>query len=177
MRKLREIDQQKARDLSFTREVNGADPKWRQVDKVYASATKARLVIVTLTMLLFEGAALASPPAYFYKPSVERSTFDQEFGKCVELAGGAKATPHSLYTPNLYAAAIGGFFGGIMASRQRRAMVESVMRICMADRGYRRVIAPKGVLRELASKSDIDRAGRLFELATLPTPLGEVLPR
>lgn len=136
-----------------------------------------RLSILALAIMLPAGAALAEPAFYFHKPSVDRPTFDSEFGGCLELAGGASVRRQQAYSPNLYAAAIGGFFSGIMASRERRAMVVSIMRTCMADKGYQRVVAPKDVLRELSSLEDDQKTARLFDLASAAAPMGEVLPR
>jgi hypothetical protein len=121
--------------------------------------------------------ASAEPAFYFYKPAVERQAFEADLGQCIELAGGVSVHANAPYAANPYAAAAGAFFAGIMASRERRAMIGSVMRTCMADKGYRRVVAPKPVVKELGSLKDQDKMARLFDLASQASPLGEVLPR
>jgi hypothetical protein len=136
-----------------------------------------RAAVAFMAVLLPAEAALAEPAFYFHKPGVDRASFDSEFGTCVELAGGASPGRQQVYSPNPYAAAIGGFFGGVMASRERRAMVLSIMRVCMADKGYQRIVAPKEVLREVDKLEDEARTSRLFDLATATAPQGEVLPR
>jgi len=136
-----------------------------------------RAIALALAIALPIGSALAEPAFYFHKPLVDRATFDGEFGSCIELASGASVQRTQIHSPNPHAAAIGGFFGGIMASRERRAMVLSVMRTCMADKGYQRIAASKEVLRELSPLKDDEKAARLFDLATASAPVGEVLPR
>ncbi|GAO38223.1 hypothetical protein SCH01S_10_00330 [Sphingomonas changbaiensis NBRC 104936] len=130
-----------------------------------------------LAAVLPVAAASAEPAFYFHKPAVDRESFAADLGRCVELAGGVSVRPQAPYSANPYAAAAGGFFAGMMASRERRAMIGSVMRTCMADKGYRRVTAPKTTLRALKDLSDDQKLARLFDLATRPDPLGDVLPR
>lgn len=139
-------------------------------------AARVRAALVAAAILLPAEAAVAEPAFYFHKPAVERAAFDSDLGSCIDLAGGASVQRQQAYSPNLYAAAIGGLFSGIMASRTRRAMVVNIMRTCMADKGYQRVVAPKEVLRELDDLDGEAKTARLFELAVAP-PLGEVLPR
>jgi hypothetical protein len=129
------------------------------------------------------GAALMATPAaaesgyYFHKPGVERSAFEADLSGCVALAGGVSVERQSVSSSNPYAAAVGGFLSGLLAARERRAMVTNIMRTCMADRGYRRVAAPKAVLKQVAALAEVPRMTRLYDLAAQAEPLGEVLPR
>jgi hypothetical protein len=132
---------------------------------------------LAVCLLLYAEPASAGPAFYFYKPAVEKAVFVTELGTCIELAGGASPSRAQTYSATPYAAAIGGLFSGIMASRERRAMVLDIMRTCMTDKGYRRVTAPVAVAKALNALDDEPRAARLFELATASTPLGEVLPK
>ena len=82
-----------------------------------------------------------------------------------------------MYAANPYAAAAGGFFAGIMASRERRAVTNNIMRTCMADKGYRRFVTSKILMKELGALRDEDRTTRLHGLAADPNPKDEALPR
>jgi len=136
-----------------------------------------RTFLCLAAIALLESGAVAEPAYYFHKPSVDRSTFESELGGCLELGSGVSVRQAYAYSPTPYAAAIGGFFGGIMASRERRAIVLNIMRTCMADKGYRRVVAPKEVVSKLAALGNEDKTSGLFDLATAAAPLGKVLPR
>jgi hypothetical protein len=129
-------------------------------------------------MLLTSAPAAAGEPVYFHKPNVERDAFAADLAYCLDLAKGvrAPAAPY-VYTPNLYAAVAAGFFAGIMRSRERRHMIDSVLRTCMADKGYRRIEATKALGKELDRLSENERTERFYALAGTPEPIGEVLPQ
>jgi hypothetical protein len=128
-------------------------------------------------------AAVASPahaggPIYFHKADVDRAAFGADLAECVELAGGVRAPPrNSVYTPNLYAVAVVAFLDGFMGARERRKMIDNVLRTCMADKGYRRVRAPDAVVDGLSGLKQDARIDRLFELAAAREPQGKVLPQ
>lgn len=139
--------------------------------------TKVRIACLSACALLCAEPASASVDVYFHKPNVDKAAFVTELGTCIELAGGASPSRVQVYPASPYAAAIGGLFGGIIASRDRRAMVLSIMRTCMTDKGYRRVVTPAAVTKQLKALDDETRIVRLHELATAAYPIGEVLPR
>jgi hypothetical protein len=126
---------------------------------------------------LLTASAAAAEPVYFHKPDVDRAAFEADLSECVELAGGVRVKPMTVYSPNIYAAAAGAFFAGFMKSREERQMTKNVLRTCMTDKGYRRVEASEAVSRELGRLDDEARAERLFTLASAPQPDGKVLPQ
>lgn len=107
---------------------------------------------------------------------MSREAFDGDLGSCVELAGGVSIQRQTVATPNPFAAAAAAFMGGLMAARERRAFTANIMRTCMADRGYRRIGAPKPILAEVQMLEGSERLSRLFELAAQPAA-GTELPR
>jgi hypothetical protein len=121
---------------------------------------------------------MAGEPVYFHKANVRPDAFAADLAYCLDLAKGvrAPAAPY-VYTPNLYAAAAAGFFAGIMRSRERRHMIDSVLRTCMTDKGYRRVEATKALGKELDGLSEKARTERFYALAGAPEPEGKVLPQ
>jgi len=132
---------------------------------------------IAAILLLVPGAAWAEP-VYFHKPNVERDAFQEDLSECVQLAGGVgRPDQPYVYSPNLYAAAVGAFLAGFMASKQRRQMVGNVLRTCMTDKGYRRVKASDDVEKELHRLDREQREERLFTLASAPEPAGRVLPQ
>jgi hypothetical protein len=134
--------------------------------------------LIGLSALIATAPANAAEPIYFHKPDVSRENFASDYGHCAELAGGVQAPPPiAAYSPNIYAAAMNGFFNGFFRSREKRHMVENVLRTCMADKGYRRVRASKQMIRELNQLPEKERVDRLFVLAATPVPQGEVMPR
>jgi hypothetical protein len=128
-------------------------------------------------MLFLAPTAASAAPIYYHKPQVAREAFEADLSECVQLAGGVRVTPQYIYSPNLYAAAAGAFFAGFMASRERRHMIDNVLRTCMADKGYRRVKAADVVTDSLKKLDSGQRAERLFVLASAAEPAGEVLPQ
>ena len=137
-----------------------------------------RRVGIGLVALAASSAAVASQPIYFHKPDVAREQFAADYTHCEELAGGVNAPPPiALYTPDIYSMAAGSFFNGFFRSREKRHMIENVLRTCMADKGYRRVRASKDTVKALNRLPDKERVDRLFELAAAPVAEGEVLPR
>lgn len=133
--------------------------------------------IVTASLLFVGTAASAAKPFYFWQAKVDEAVFLADYGECEELAGGVErqrtTTP---YTPNLYAQAAASLFSGFMNARARRDLQESVLRTCMADKGYRRVEVDDATRRELKTLEGDERVARLFALATQDEPSGEVLP-
>lgn len=133
-------------------------------------------------LLLFVGVAALPMPAsaraiYFHKPGVERATVERDYFDCNELAGGVRVAPQNIASGNLYATAAGSFFAGFFRSRERRSLMDNVMRTCMADRGYRRVAASKDLVRELDSLPEKERVERLYAVSAAPEIRGESLPR
>ena len=116
-------------------------------------------------------------PFYFHKASVDRETFVADYAHCEELAGGVRVERQAVYSPNIYAMAAGSFFAGFFASRERRGMIDNVLRTCMADKGYRRVEATADEWKQLRRLDQKERVDRLFLLAAAPEPAGKVLPR
>jgi hypothetical protein len=125
-------------------------------------------------------ALLLSAPAaargyYFNKPGVTREAYVADVAECIELAGGVRrpAGPY-LYSPNLLAAGLNGFFSGMMRSRERRRMVNMVERTCMADKGYARYEVDNDVIDEIHDLPTQEaRADRLFGLAASSAPIGQ----
>lgn len=116
-------------------------------------------------------------PFYFHKANVEREAFVAEFSECEELASGVRAPRYHVYSPNIYAAAAGSFFAGFFGSREKRHMMNNVLRTCMADKGYRRVEPSDEARKALGKLDDKERVDHLFSLASSPEPQGKVLPR
>ena len=120
----------------------------------------------------------AAEPVYFYKAGVERDRFASDYARCEELALGVEAPPAiSTYATDIYSVAANSFFNGFFRSREKRHMIENVLRTCMADKGYRRVRASRQMIRELGRLPEKERVDRLFALAAAPVPEGEMLPR
>ena len=128
---------------------------------------------VATTFLLCAVPAAASG-YYFNKPGVSREAYMADVAECIELAGGARASSVAVpYSPNLYAAAAGAFFAGIIRSRESRRLHSSVERTCMADKGYGRYEVSNAVLREIRNlDSEEERLNRLFGLASSNEPIG-----
>jgi hypothetical protein len=116
-------------------------------------------------------------PFYFHKADVDRELFVAEYAECDELATGVKAPRYQVYSPTIYAAAAGSFFAGFFGSREKRHMMNNVLRTCMADKGYRRVEPTDEIKKQLGKLDDEERVDRLFSLASSPEPEGKVLPR
>jgi hypothetical protein len=128
-------------------------------------------------LLAIPGAATAAR-IYFHKPRVAREAFQADLSECVDLAGGVhRVQPQYVYSPNIYAAAAGAFLAGFMASKERRHMVENVLRTCMTDKGYRRVEASPAATASMKKLDEKAREERLYTLASAPEPDGKVLPR
>ena len=136
-----------------------------------------RLGSAALVVAMLTAAPANAKSIYFYKAGVDRDTYVREYMECDALAGGVRVKPTSIYSNNIYSSAAGAFFSGFFASRERRALIENVLRTCMADKGYRRVAASDPVRKELGKLDEHARVDRLFELAAASTPEGEVLPR
>lgn len=128
---------------------------------------------------LFAGApAIAGEPIYFHKPNVDRESFVSDFSHCAELARGVVAPPPiATYSPDVYAMAVNSLFSGFFRSREKRHMVDNVLRTCMADKGYRRVKATNQMMKQLNQLPEKERVDRLFALAAGPVAQGEVLSR
>jgi len=144
------------------------------------SLSQARLNCAGIGLLAFVAAAPAgaAQPVYFHKPDVAREQFAADYAHCEELAGGVNAPPPiATYTPDIYSVAANSFFNGFFRSREKRHMIENVLRTCMADKGYRRVRASKEMVSELRKLPEKERVDRLFVLASAPAAEGEVLPR
>ena len=122
--------------------------------------------------------AAAAEPIYFHQPNVDRDRFASDYAHCEELALGVQAPPPiPAYSADSYSVAANSFFNGFFRSREKRHMVDNVLRTCMADKGYRRVRASKQMVRELNRLPERERVDRLFLLAAAPVPDGEVLPK
>lgn len=122
--------------------------------------------------------AEAQPPFYFHKADVERQAFADDFAHCRELASGVETSRYQVATPgNLYAVAASSLFAGFFGARERRGIIDNVMRTCMADKGYRRVEASRETMKTLKKLDETARADRLFDLAATPAPEGKLLPR
>jgi hypothetical protein len=131
-----------------------------------------------LIALIVAAPAAAVEPVYFHKAEVTRDNFALDYSRCAELARGVEAPPPiSTYSPDIYAAAVNSFFNGFFRSRQKRHMIDNVLRTCMADKGYRRVRASEQMITELNRLPERERVDRLFALAAAPVPQGEVLPK
>jgi hypothetical protein len=129
------------------------------------------------TFALLAPTAAAADPIYFHKTNVARDAFEADLSECITLAGGVRVQRQNVYSPNMYALAAGAFLSGFMASRERRQMVDNVLRTCMTDKGYRRVKAPDSVTDELKKLNETQRAERLFTLASAAEPAGKLLPQ
>lgn len=133
--------------------------------------------IAAVVLLAIPGAAAAAP-IYFHKPSVAREAFQGNLSECVALAGGVgRVLPQTVYSPNIYAAAAGAFLAGFMAAKERRHMIDNVLRTCMTDKGYRRVEASQAATASIKKLDQKAREERLYTLASAPEPDGKVLPR
>jgi hypothetical protein len=140
--------------------------------------TSWRRIGFGLIALIAAMPTVAAPPIYFHKPDVDRDRFASDYAYCAELARGVEAPPPiSAYSTDIYSVAANSFFNGFFRSREKRHMIESVLRTCMADKGYRRVRASKQMIRELDRLPERERVDRLFVLAAAPVPEGEVMPR
>jgi hypothetical protein len=127
--------------------------------------------------VLLAPTAAGADPVYFHKANVGREAFEADLSECIALAGGVRVQRQDVYSANMYALAAGAFLSGFMASKERRQMVDNVLRTCMTDKGYRRVRAPDSVSDELKRLTEKQRADRLFTLATAAEPAGKVLPQ
>ena len=115
---------------------------------------------------------------YFHKAGVGRDAFAVDALYCQSLAEGVQApSTYQPYSSNVYAAGTTALLSGFMKSRARRGMTDNVLRTCMADKGYRRIEAPKEIGQALDKLSGTERLERLAELAAADEPQGKVLPR
>jgi hypothetical protein len=137
--------------------------RWWRVAAVVASA-------------VMPAAASAGEPYYFNRAGVTRDVYVADVNECAELAGGVRVARQYVYTPNLYAAAAAGLFSGLMQGAERRRLHAAVERICMADKGYRRLTIDKAALKSIRELEEGPRLDRLFDLASSSTPLGPELP-
>ena len=128
-------------------------------------------------MLGASAPALAAEPVYFHKAGVDRATFASDFEECNELAGGVRVERMNVYSPNMAAMAAASFFAPFFEGSVRRGMTNNVLRVCMADKGYRRVEVSDAEEKSLRKLKAEARVERLFTLATAPEPEGKVLPR
>jgi hypothetical protein len=137
-----------------------------------------RSILFVASAVLLASPAAAGEPIYFHKAGVEREVFAAELGYCLDLAKGVQAptTPY-VYSPNLIAAGALAFFSGMARSRERRRMIDSVLRTCMTEKGYRRVEATKALGKELGALPEKELTERFYALATQSEPSGEVLPQ
>ena len=119
----------------------------------------------------------AAEPVYFHQSGIARERFATDLAECVDLAEGVQAPRHFVYSPNLYAAAAGAFFAGLLGSGEKRKMIDSVLRTCMADKGYSRIKATGPLRKELGALSKDARLDRLYQLAAADAPLGKALPK
>ena len=138
---------------------------------------RAGAIVIGLAALLAATPASARP-IYFHKANVDRDTFAADFAHCEELAGGVrKPAPLVTYSPNMAALAVNSLFNGFFQSKQKRRMINNVVRTCMADKGYRRIEASEELVKELDKLKEEARVERLFAVAGAPEPMGEVLPQ
>ena len=133
--------------------------------------------LAALAVLTASAPALAAEPVYFHKAGVERPTFVEDFQECNELAGGVRVERMTFYSPNMVTMAAASFFAPFFEGSQRRGMTNSVMRTCMADKGYRRVEISNEEEKKLKKMAVEARVERLFSLSTAPEAEGKVLPR
>ncbi len=139
---------------------------------------KAAAVALAMVAASSASSAAAGEPVYFHKAGVERDAFTADLAYCLELARGVDAPPSPyVYTPNLIAVGVVSFLNGMMRSRERRHMIDSVVRTCMADKGYRRVEATKAIGKELEKLPEKERVERFYTFAAAPEPQGKLLPR
>jgi hypothetical protein len=137
----------------------------------------ARCFLAASALLLSSTSALAKA-IYFHKQAVGRAAFVADISECNELAGGVR-TPQQYrpYSSNLATVAASSFFAGFFGAREKRSIIENVLRTCMADKGYRRVEAPPDLKRKLDQLDEHERLEQLFGLASSATPVGTLLPR
>ena len=127
--------------------------------------------------LMFAPNAAQAKSIYFHKPGVDSATAQRNYADCAELAGGVRVARQNVYSDNMYAMAATSFFAGFFASRERRSLVDNVMRTCMADKGYVRVEASRELVKELDRLPEKERVERLYVLSGEAQPKGKVLPR
>ena len=133
--------------------------------------------LFAVTLMSLATSVSAAKPVYFHKAGIDRATFVSDFSECNVLAGGVRAPHYQLYSPNMVSLAANSFFSGFFGSREKRRIMENVLRTCMADKGYRRVEATPALKQELNKLDEQKRLDRLFELALSPKPIGTMLPR
>ncbi|HEV2078319.1 MAG TPA: hypothetical protein VGR19_00255 [Allosphingosinicella sp.] len=111
----------------------------------------------------------------FNKAGVSRESYMADVAECGELAGGAKAPDvHVPHSPNLVAVGVTAFFSGMMRNREKRRLMSSIERTCMADKGYARMEADDALLGEIDRiKTEEERLDRLFGLASAAKPSGK----
>lgn len=146
-----------------------------------------------LIFALFASLVVVASPAsardyyYFNKPDVDRETYIEDRLACDELAGGAARSNYgsALANPTLYnnnltvgqnavASGIAGFLIALMGNRENRRLQWKIERICLADKGYRRIEAEKKLIREIEKiKDEGEQVDRYFELASRPDAIGE----
>ena len=128
--------------------------------------------------VLLAATPAAARPVYFHKANIDREAYAADLGQCEELAGGVrKPAPLVTYSPNMAALALNSLFNGFYQSKQKRQMIDNVLRTCMADKGYRRVEASGELVKELDKLDAGERLERLFALVGAPEPMGELLPQ
>lgn len=136
------------------------------------------IVRVATGLAVFGVAAPAGArPVYYHKPAVEQAAFVSDISGCSDLAAGARAPSYATYSPNLVTAGASALFAGFFGSRERRGIIDNILRTCMADKGYRRVEVSPATNRELQRLAPDQRLARLFVLASAAAPAGTVLPR
>lgn len=146
--------------------------------RIDARSLRRRLSRTGAVALAIVAAPAMAGPVYFHKPAVSRDAFVAEATECEELAAGVQApAQYQPYAANPYAAGTAAFLAGFMSSREKRGMIDSVLRTCMADKGYRRVELSTAMRRDLSRLSDSARLDRLAALAASAAPDGKVLPR
>lgn len=141
------------------------------------AALGKRILIGSAGIGVLLAAQASAGPIYFHKAAVDREAFIADISECNELAGGVRTARYNFYSPNMVSMAAGSFFAGFFGSRERRGIMENVLRTCMTDKGYRRVEASDETKHELDRLREEARLERLFLLAAAPTPVGKVLPQ
>lgn len=131
--------------------------------------------VAALAAVFCPVAARAEAPYYFNKAGVEREAYVADIAECAELAGGVRVASTFVYSPNIYAQAVGSLFSGIMKGAEERRLERRVERTCMADKGYRRLTIAKDVAQSIRKLEGETRVARLFELAAASTPIGTEL--
>lgn len=137
-------------------------------------AAGLRRVAIGTVMLCAAPPALAGDHHYYNKSGVTREAYMADVAECAELAGGARVKDsYTPYSPNMIAAGVNAFFGGMMRSAERRRLRNSIERTCMADKGYARMAADDALVDAIEKiKGEEARLDRLFALASAAEPSG-----